>query len=413
MDFNAKIETISSDQLDALFGEANATPGADNLIVGSQSEDDSFRVNTPNSNFDIPILDLDTIDNVAVTDEKKEEEGQEEVKTDETVTDEKKETPEVNAKAEEEGATEEESKEGSVEDEAQVKVVLKNTVDYLVNKGLWKDFDGREDLDIDADTYAELAAKQEEAKIDDMFSELVDSTGAYGKAIISHIKNGGNPDEIIDIFKEQKQVQKVDVTDDNSAVSLIEKYYSEEVGWSKAKIDRYINGLKADEDGIQEEAKELQTKYDAIYEEQIQQVTENEKKQQTERKRIQQEYMDTLSTTIDTFETFTDKEKRLVKDSVLKFNKKLDDGTAVNDFYLKFYEIQKNPKDYVELIHFVMDKKGYQEKFNKKAETKATDKAWNFVKGNGSVKKTGSQIAQRDNEKNSKIDFSGLFKNKK
>jgi hypothetical protein len=44
-----------------------------------------------------------------------------------------------------------------------------------------------------------------------MFEELLDSTGVYGKAIIGHIKNGGNPDEIIDIFKEQKALQSLDL----------------------------------------------------------------------------------------------------------------------------------------------------------------------------------------------------------
>ncbi len=188
MDFNTQVETISSEQFDSLFSgndtQPTATPGADNLIVGK----DKVPQVTNNTGADIPFIDLDTL-----------EEGTTEKTTEEAVA-------EPTEKVEEKVETEPKVEEPSQEDVDQSKVILKNTVNFLIEKGIWQDFDGRDDLELDEETYAELAVKQDEARLTDKFNELVDSTGDYGEAIISHIKNGGNPDEIIDIFKEQKQV---------------------------------------------------------------------------------------------------------------------------------------------------------------------------------------------------------------
>jgi hypothetical protein len=169
--------------------------------------------------------------------------------------------------------------------------------------------------------------------------------------------------------------------------------------------------LKTEDDGLETEAKSIAEKFESIYQEQVEEVEERQKQAEAEKIKRQQEYMETLSTTIDTFEGFTDKERKLVKDSVLKF-KKLEDGTKVNDFYLKFYEIQNDPKQYVELIHYVMDREAYKQKINVKAESKATDKTWNFIKGNGSVTKKGSQITPRDTSKATKLSFSGVLNKK-
>jgi hypothetical protein len=57
----------------------------------------------------------------------------------------------------------------------------------------------------------------------------------------------------------------------------------------------------------------------------VEEVEERQKQAEAEKIKRQQEYMETLSTTIDTFEGFTDKERKLVKDSVLKFrNSKME-----------------------------------------------------------------------------------------
>lgn len=392
MDFNAQIQTISSEQMDALF---EGTPSVKDLKVGDEKTDSSEPAKRTDNSV-IPVLDMETF-------------GEEPVETpeDDKGTDDKKPNePPVDDKK-----VEEKKVEVSDEQKAQTSEILKSTVNYLIDKGIWKDFDEKDNIDFTDEVYAELSAKQAEVKVSELFDELIDSTGSYGKAIISHIKNGGNPDEIIDLFKEQKQMQSIDINSEGGQKAIIEQYYSNVVGWSKQKIDEFIAFKEGKEDGLESEAKEVQDKFDGLYSKQLQQIEQEQRANELKVKREQEEYIKTLSKEIDTFDNFTDKDKKLVKDSLLKFNKKLDNGTKINDFYVKFYEIQNDPKQYIELVHFIMDKEGYKEKVKSQLSTKAVEKSWNFVKGNGSITKKGSdQHQNNDTTKTSKIDFSGLFK---
>lgn len=384
MDLNAKVENISPEQLDILLGEASpsGTPSADDLIVGKVNE-------STNINDNIPTLDLDNLEGTQI--KKEEQPPASTEKVDATPKPEEVDAPQL-----------------TDEELIQRKSVLKNTVDFLIEKGYWKDFEDRDKLDIDDETYAQLAAQQEEAKVSELFEELVDSTGLYGKAIISHIKNGGNPDEIIDIFKEQKVIENIDVKDERGQLALIEKYYSEVVGWNKAKIDKHVAMWKGEEDGLANEAKEVQDKFDTLYSEQIKEIEEREDKNRLEREKVQDEYKKTLVSAIDTSEVYTDKEKRMIKDSVLKFNKKLPNGNPINDFYIKFYQIQNDPTQYADLVYWVMDRAGYDNKLKTKQETKIVEKTWNFIKGNAAVTKQGGTIPQRETSKETKFSFSGL-----
>lgn len=386
MDFSSQLQTVSEETLNALFSEDASAPKAD-------TTDTPPAVPQPlqtkiKEEFDIPFID-------EVGDS-----GEVVIKKEEVVDTEKK----------EEDKKEDTTPQAAVSDE--VKSVLKNTTDFLIEKGIWSDFEGREDLELDEEVYAQLAQKQAESQVNDLFNELVDSTGDYGRAIIAHIKNGGNPDEIIDIFKEQKQVENLDITKANNAEGLIEKYYSEVVGWSDVKIKRYVDSLKADEDGIKTEATEVQQKFEELYAEELKKVSQQQLKEKKQQEEDNTKYLSSLSETIDSFEDFTDEDKKIVKNSVFKATKKIN-GVPVNEFFAKFYEIQKDPKKYVELIHFVMAPDRYKGKLESKEQKKATAKQWNFVKGNAAVKNTNSQTNPRDAAKASKLDFSGIVFNKK
>lgn len=379
MDFSSQIQTVSEDMLNSLFSEEPKTKAPEKVEV-TEKKDENF------VKEEIPFIeDLESIEKPA---EKKDEEK----------SDNKDGAKEPEKKKEEE--------EKAPENIEEIKSVLKNTTNYLIEKGIWSDFEGREELDLDENTYAELSAKQAEAQVQELFSELVDSTGDYGKAIISHIKNGGNPDEIIDIFKEQKQIESLDVSKDIPAEKLVEKYYSEVVGWSDAKIKRYVDSLKAEEDGLSNEATEVQSKFKEIYDAQLAKITAQQKEQQKAKEEENRQYLSTLAQTIDSFENFTEEDKKLIKNSVFKTTKKIN-GVAVNEFFAKFYDIQKDPKKYVELIHYVMAPEKYKSKIEAQEQKKITAKQWNFVKGNAAVKSTNTQKAE-DPAKTSTLDFSGI-----
>lgn len=383
MDFSSQLQTVSEDVLNSLFSEESQTQ---TKIEDTDETKQTVVKDNIKQEDDIPFIE--NVDEIKTDDSETKTDDRSDDSTDDNKDDNKS---DVNIE--------------------EVKTVLKNTTNFLIEKGIWADFEGREDLELDEETYAELSLKQAESQVQELFSELLDSTGDYGKAIISHIKNGGNPDEIIDIFKEQKQVENLDITKANNAEGLIEKYYSEVVGWSEQKIKRYLDTLKADEDGISTEAAEVQQKFEEIYNEQLKEITAQQEREKQQREAENRKYLSKLSETIDSFEDFTEEDKKIVKNSVFKTTKKIN-GVPVNEFFAKFYEIQKDPKQYVKLVHFVMAPDKYEGKIQSKEQKNVTAKQWNFVKGNAAVKNTNTQVS-KDTSKASKLDFSGIVFNKR
>ena len=291
------------------------------------------------------------------------------------------------------------------EESAQVKNVLTNTTKYLIEKGIWQDFEGSDTLDIDEDTYAELAAKQTEEKVNSLFSELLDSTGDYGRAIISHIKEGGNPDEIIDLFKEQKYIESIDTTTPEGKVNIIGKYYNEVLGWRPERIQKHLQRIIADDD-VESEASEIEEKYNEYYQEQLAEIEGERMMQKHRNLERQKEFVTGIKSSLDETE-YTPREKQLIEQSLLNI-KKTERGPAT-DFNLKFAELQRDPKKLIDLVYYVMDQEGFKKRINTKAETKVAEKTFSFIKGNGSISKNVTSSMSSNDSKN-KLDFSSLLK---
>jgi hypothetical protein len=291
------------------------------------------------------------------------------------------------------------------EESAQVKNVLTNTTKYLIEKGIWQDFEGSDTLDIDEDTYAELAAKQTEEKVNSLFSELLDSTGDYGKAIISHIKEGGNPDEIIDLFKEQKYTESIDTSTPEGKVNIIGKYYNEVLGWRPERIQKHLQRIIADDD-VESEASEIEEKYNEYYQEQLAEIEGERMLQKQRNLERQKEFVTGIKSSLDETE-YTPREKQLIEQSLLNI-KKTEMG-PITDFNLKFAELQRDPKKLIDLVYYVMDQEGFKKRVNAKAETKVAEKTFSFIKGNGSISKNVTSSMGSNDSKN-KLDFSSLLK---
>jgi hypothetical protein len=401
MSFDTQIQQISSDALDQLFQDIpQGTASADNLEIGKTEEDTTTQLNLGNGNTKFDEIDLKDIPNIG-----------EEVKTEEAAT----KTEEVETEEETEVATEKTDDKDPKTADASVNVVLKNTIDYLVDSGFWQDFEGREDLEITEEIYADLAARQSQAAAYEIVNELIDSTGDYGRAIIGHIKNGGNPDDVLDIFKEQKEVQQIDTSTNEGKQAKIEKYYKEVLHWKPEKVNKHIKRTIED-DELDTEFEEVNTMYEEHYQsrlEEINQETEKQKQQELVRK---ERFKTSIRSAIQSNSEFTEREKRVIENSILDFRHKLDNGQRVNDFYLKFAELQSNPETYIDLVNYVMNgKDSIVSKIKKQEETAANKKVFSFTKGNQAIKKPSSTAIEINNKRESNkkgTDFSFALKNK-
>ena len=304
MSIESQITQLDSSQLDNLFSEVPAsTPNADTLAVGKEISDDK-EVKVVKQDTNIPFVE--NIDDLEKEDTKDNEES----------IDDKKSKKEDKSKGAEdiENNNDDEAEDS---DPAVVSEVLKNTVEYLINSGQWVDFDGREDLEITEEVYAELVARQDEYRVSQMFSELLDSTGDYGKAIISHIKQGGNPDEIIDLFKEHKQLESLDTSSEKGQEALIKKYYSEVLGWKDEKIERTIKRLVEDNE-ISSEFKDVEELYDQHYQKKLDEIREQTYEQERLARQKQAAFVNNIREALDEDSSIPNRDKALIASSILE-----------------------------------------------------------------------------------------------
>lgn len=399
-DLQATISTISESELEKLFGdepikninENDVVLGKSNVKVLGDDKDKTIKVGGNTNN--IPVID--NIDDLFSDDKE--------------IT-KKEESPKIDDKGEPIKKVEkkEEQKNQSNPD---VVEVLKNTAKFLIDKGFWKDFVDSETVlaQLTEEGYAELATRQNEELRNEIREETIGATGDYGKAIIDYVENGGNPDEVIDIFKEQKRVESIAIDTEDGQKNLIEKYYTEVYDWTPEKTKKYINNLISS-DELESEAKEVDTKYKEYFKQEVatlQLQAQADKKASQEREKA---FIQTINNKLLERKDFTDKDRKLIQDSVFKYDAALADGTKVNRFYLKFAEMQKNPDDYLDLVNFVMDKEGYNKKVKTKEDSKGVDKSWKFLSKNSSVAKTtGSKPeVQETNTKSQGLSFSSLL----
>lgn len=398
-DLQTSVTDISPEQLDKLFeGVPDTTVTADDLEGGKKEGTTSFK--SQDTALDLPNLDLDELDSVEDEPAGDGKEAKNEPATDAT--------PDPNAEAKKDEPKEE--KEGEAELKARAEL-YKSSVDFLVQKGLFKDFEGREDLQLDDETFAELWEAQVKAAAEERYSQQKSAVGEYGQAILEYIEQGGDADKVIDLFKEQQQLQQLDTTEGEGQRELVEKYYREVLGWKADRIKRMVDGLESEDGALEAEAGEIKDKYDELYKKQLSKLQEEQQAYNQEQERRKQTFVKTVSTTIDSVEDYDDQTKTKLKNALFKY-KKLQDGSEVNDFYLKFAEWQADPKKYVKLVEFITDEEGYEKRRDKKAETKVADKTFKFVKGNTAVaRNTGAAHASPEGEgKASGTNFSVIFK---
>lgn len=362
------IQNISAEQLDAMFGgEVIAAPETSQNLQGAQN---------------LPEINLDELEDSK--EEKDPDPEKEETKKEET--------------------EKEESKEEDTE--IDVSPILKNTVQYLISQGIWEDFEGREDMEIDEKVYAELVQKQNEHKVNQMFSELVDSTGDYGKAIIQHIKDGGNPDVIIDLFKEQKEMEQIDTSSEEGKITKIGIYYSDVLGWKPERIKKHIQRILADED-LETEFSDIEEQYSSYYERKLQEINRSREDDLKKRKDDQRRFVESVNSSMMDL-GYNDSERKFIENSLFTIIKD-SQGNQTTKFRERYNEVSRDPKKLIKLVEFIMDDKKFIEKIKAAEETKAATKTFSFIKGNSATSKPKGSEKPDLTDKSNNLDFSLLL----
>lgn len=288
---------------------------------------------------------------------------------------------------------ENEDDEPADEDE-QVADFLQKRAELLIKKGQWVDFEGREDFEWNEDNFAELEIQQRNYQKDKIVEEVLDSFGPTGREIATYVANGGNPDDLIDIFKEQQRVENLSVDNEDAQKAVVLKYETEFLGKKPERVKKYIDSLIADKD-LKEaatEAKEameanLAEKATALQEEQEATVKEVQQKQKAEI----QKFSNNVSAIINADKSIPADEKTQLLKVLTKFDKRLPNGTPVNEFYNRFAEFKKDLSKYITMVRFVMNPDKFTKGLKTAGKNEGVEQSFKLARSSKQSKKIKSR----------------------
>jgi hypothetical protein len=253
----------------------------------------------------------------------------------------------------------------------------------MVAKKLWREVDIPDDVEWNEDLFSQVQKLQASSQYED----LLDRTGTYGKAIIEFEQNGGNPRELLDLFRDQREVQEFDITDIESQETFLRSYLQAQ-GNSDKSIERQIKALQDQgPDALREEAEEKK----AIWDEQYKGEIEARKKEQAlyarQVEEAQRKFHSTIESSLTADPDATPKERRELQNYMLNYSQPFQ-GKQVSQFYVDMAEVQKDPKNYIELAKFVKGLKTgeYTKKVADKVKKEVSATSFLKIKNNTTIK---------------------------
>lgn len=277
---------------------------------------------------------------------------------------------------------------------------FKNKALGLIERGIWQEFEEPEGWEWNEENYGKLAEIQAEWKAEEKYEERVGRVGDIGKTILEHIEAGGNPEEIIELFKVSKKVEGYDTSTNEGREQVLKEYYTKVLNWNEAKATKHIKLLvDSGEANFKEESEDAKAAILDGIKNQVEQTKEAEKQKKIDQIRQAQEWENNMSRTIKERTDLTEKEKQDVQKALLVYNQKLPDGRVVNNFTVEFMKIQSDPKKYIDLVRFITNPEKFISKVEKKAEATAAKKTWDLIKGNGALNRNSGSTSHNKNEK--------------
>ena len=382
--FTGVVENTNDQDIDLLMGIK--TPGADDLLGGKKKAQESSEEPDPAD----PDLELDEpIEPKAAAPKRNRIEETPAEKASKKTTDEV--ADELFGKEEE-----------TLDDQGKVvkKPVLAakkvtptdQEVDYqavyeaFVADKVWGEVDVPEDFKWDAEGFKQIQALQSKTQYED----LLDKTGTYGKAIIEFEKNGGNPGEILTLFREQRTIQDFDVSTPEGQEDFLQSYLKAQ-DYSEKSIERTLKAL-IDQGGtaLKEEAEEKKALWDTQYNEEIEQTQRQQALAASKAAEQARNFNKNISDVLTADPEATTKDRRELSNYILNYSQKFK-GHDVSQFYLDMTEIQKDPTSYVELAKFIKGLKNGDYKQKIADKTKKEVSARTFMKV-----KNGAALTNRD-----------------
>lgn len=434
---NTQINPLSDDDLEAALGTGDGKDDkgkkgkTDNKKTDNKSQDNSApkKEVTALSDKDLEKLiddDNDDTDDSDDNDDQDDKKGKKKASKKVETKDEDEDIEDEDGKddEDEEDEDEDEDKKGKKkkddkedEDEQdngpiEVKDFLAARAELLIKKGYWVEWDGWEDTEWDEDTWAEIEIKQRELQREEDREDILDSFGPIGARIADYAANGGDPEKLIEIFKEQKKVENLSIETEDAQKAVVLKYATEFQKMKPKAAQTYINALIADKE-LETAAEEAKTEMEKELKAQQKQLMDDQKQAADDAKLAQLEQIKKFSSAVVNYVNLSkdidDSEKKEIIKVLTKYDRRLKDGTPINDFTIRFTEFRKDLPNYIELVRFVLDPAKYKKKAEVKGKSEANEKAFKLIRTANKTKKGGGGGENRTDDKTKGSKFKLLY----
>jgi hypothetical protein len=376
--FTAGVSSTDDAAIDILFG--NKTPGADNLIGGEKKEEKKKE---------------EKVETAPAADEKVETSVQ---TSDEEYLDNLFGKEEDTVDAEGKPIVKQEIKKAAAKLPDAQEVNYEAIYNDMVSQGIWEEVDIPEGTEFSKATFLEIQKLQAKSKYEDLLS----NTGTYGKAIIEFEQSGGNPKELLDLFREQREVQEFDISNSAGQEEFL-RAYLEAQGSSEKSIERQIMSFKAQSsEALAEEAAEKKEIWDAQYNDAIEARKNEQVNYAKQMEEAQRNFQKTIVSTLTSDAEATPKERKELQNYMLNYSQNFQ-GKQVSQFYVDMAQVQQDPKNYVELAKFIKGIKNgdYVKKVADKVKKETAAQSFIKIKNGAALRTTGGANPELDTTKGS------------
>lgn len=370
-----QVNQVELDQtaFEALFNAPDGTPGADDIIGGAKGD--------PNPN---PDGGEPNPKPAGKTDDANSTEGKmPEIKLDENIIDilaggdgkSTNSTDPANPNAEPTNAS------GASADPN----VLTNVQNFLIEKGLWADYEGREEVEMTDETFAEIAERQANFMANQKLKNVVEELPFEAQQMLRFIAKGGDPYQVAHLFLNRQNVVNMKPQTLDEKQKYIESYYKT-LNWNDSRIKSHLDRIKAGgEMGIEEEFKDVQPLYQQHYDQKLAAAEQAAEKQKADEAERVQMFEDNVTSALESRQDLTQKDKEFVFDTLLNYDQQLPDGRRVNKFFVAFAQAQNDLNAYIDLALYLTDRKKFEQRIIERHNTGNVKKSFDFMRSSGTT----------------------------
>jgi len=267
------------------------------------------------------------------------------------------------------------------------------TAEKLIKDGFWEDFEGREDLDIDAETFKQLSSQQDKWKKENLKGAIFSMLDPAEQEYLEYKKMGGDLDSYYKSRSKLNRAENLNIETQEGKVSAIYTYYKNFVGWDDNKIQKFIS--KLDNNDLLEEAETSIGKVQEHLRGKHQQMLQRQQQAQKQREEAISNYKKNVRTVLKE-QKIADTQARQIVKSLTEVNK----DTGFTDIDKAYVAFRNDPQRSVLLYQFLTDPQSFIENVSQQKQQEERKKLFFELKkkGNTSEKQDFSFKPSKDRQ---------------